>query len=325
MEYIGNRPNPNPTNPNPYQYDDGGYWWNYNNPYGAYDPYGYNYPVTSWEQQTTQSGGTAPPQTNEGQTVETPGGTAPAGTPQDPVFRTDVIGNAPTPLEYLPTNIGNLNPYLNEYLASLPQGGGGTGGGGANFNVTGTDFMDPSYPFPGKYGDDLKFDPNLPPSTFTAEGTYKPPPDIVGWPKFEFNPNPPPSDPVFRTEVTGFPDPEYPFPGKYPWGGFTPNLPPGTKPPPEIKGPKITTPDRTKPTQPPPPQTQQPGGKQQQQPGVGKLLAALPMLAAFQGGTTTTPAPYAHLGPHTPVKSVFGPQGPGKRIPSIGQLLAGVR
>jgi hypothetical protein len=58
---------------------------------------------------------------------------------------------------------------------------------------------------------------------------------------------------------------------------------------------------------------------------VGKLLAALPMLAAFQGGTTTTPAPYAHLGPHTPVAPVFKPQARGNPIPSIGQLLAGVR
>lgn len=71
-------------------------------------------------------------------------------------------------------------------------------------------------------------------------------------------------------------------------------------------------------------QPQQPSqGQQGQQ--TGKLLAALPMLAAFQGGTTTTPAPYAHLGPHTPVAPVFQPQGRGNPIPSIGQLLTGVK
>jgi len=327
MEYIGNRPPGNTGGYDPY--DTGGYWWNYNNPYGAYDPYGYNTPVTSWQDQIAQSGGTAPTTPNEGQTVETPGGTDPGsfapGT-GDPTFTTEVIGNPPPPLDYTGSQI---DPYLAEYLSSLPQVGGTGTGGGVNFNVTGTDFMDPSYPFPGEYPV-ADWEPNPPPATFTAEGTYKPPPDIVGWPQFEFNPNPPPSDPVFRTEVTGFPDPEYPFPGKYPWGGFTPNPPPGgtttTKPPKVVVPPKIIPKLDTKNPPPQTPQPQQPGGKQQQQqPGVGKLLAALPMLAAFQGGTTTTPAPYAHLGPHTPVAPVFKPQGRGNPIPSIGQLLAGVK
>src|SRR6186713_2201466 len=142
MEYIGNQPG----NQNPNYNPDTGYWWNYN-PYGNYDPYGYNTPVTSWEQQTQQSGGTAPTTPNEGQTTETPGGTDPGsfapGT-GNPTFTTEVIGNPPPPLDYTGSQI---DPYLAEYLASLPQvGGTGTGGGGPTFNVTGTDFMDPSYP-----------------------------------------------------------------------------------------------------------------------------------------------------------------------------------
>jgi hypothetical protein len=317
MEYIGNRPPGNTGGYDPY--DTGGYWWNYNNPYGAYDPYGYNTPVTSWEDQIRQSGGTAPTTPNEGQTVETPGGTDPGsfapGT-GDPTFTTEVIGNPLPPLDYTGSQI---DPYLAEYLSSLPQvGGTGTGGGGANFSVTGSDFMDPSYPFPGEY------------------------------PVEEWEPNPPPGTPTFKTDVWDTTDPDDPikrgdyktywdFPTQLPdykeplqgWPDFTftPNPPPGgtttTRPP--IRGPVITTPPRTTPGPTQPPQPQQPGGKQQQQPGVGKLLAALPMLAAFQGGTTTTPAPYAHLGPHTPVAPVFKPQGRGNPIPSIGQLLAGVR
>jgi hypothetical protein len=74
-----------------------------------------------------------------------------------------------------------------------------------------------------------------------------------------------------------------------------------------------------------PQQPSQPGQQGQQGSQTGNLLAALPMLAAFQGGTTTTPAPYAHLGPHTPVAPTFKPQGRGNPIPSIGQLLAGVK
>lgn len=275
MEYIGNQPPP----PNPYQYDDYP-WWNYN-PYGnmgGYDPY-----APAWTPPTPGQEGLQP----------AGGGQPDVDANGNPVFRTDVVGNAP-PVETIPSDIGD--PYFNEYLASLPQGQGGTV---PNFQTTGWDVTDWGGGEGG--GDPAKFE------TTVFDTTD-------------------PDDPIQRGDYktywdfpTGLPDYKEPFQG-WPDFTFTPN-----RPPTDIHGPTLTTPDRTRPTQPPPPQTQQPGGQQKQQPGVGKLLAALPMLAAFQGGTTTTPAPYAHLGPHTPVKPVFGPQGPGKRIPSIGQLLAGVR
>ena len=294
--YDPNAGNQNPTNPNPYQYDDN-WWWNYN-PYGnigGYDPY--SAPVTSWQDQIAQSGGTAP----QNPDVDANG---------NPIFRTDVVGNAP-PVETTGSDIGQLDPNLANYLASL------SGGGTANFNVTGTDFMDPSYPFPGEYPVE-NYDPNPPPYKFETTTWDTPDPD----------------DPIKRGDYktywdfpqTGGTETGDPFqPAKpnppYVIGDSWPKIPP------DIHGPTLTTPPRNPPTQPPPTQPpQQPGGKQQQQqPGVGKLLAALPMLAAFQGGTTTTPAPYAHLGPHTPVAPVFKPQGRGNPIPSIGQLLAGVK
>ena len=328
MEYIGNRPPGNTGGYDPY--DTGGYWWNYNNPYGAYDPYGYNTPVTSWEQQVQQSGGTAPTTPNTGQTTETPQGTPPdVDANGNPIFRTDVTGNAP-PLDYTGSQI---DPYLAEYLASLPQGGGGTGGGGVNFNVTGTDFMDPSYPFPGPYGDPQKIDANPPPGGEETGDPFK----------FEVThfDTTDPDDPLSKKKIKTYWD--FPQTGGTttigdPFQPAKPNPPviigdswptdPGKKPP---VGPAIwPIIDKIKKVV-----TGGGGGggggtggggqQKQQQPGVGKLLAALPMLAAFQGGTTTTPAPYAHLGPHTPVAPVFKPQGRGNPIPSIGQLLAGVK
>ena len=333
MEYIGNRPPGNTGGYDPY--DTGGYWWNYNNPYGAYDPYGYNTPVTSWQDQIAQSGGTAPTTPNEGQTTETPGGTGPAGFDPgtgNPTYTTEVIGDT-DPLQYL----GYTPNYdVNQYLSSLPGGsgfypsGGGSGGGGnPTFTTDVTGFTDPSYPFPGEYKVE-DYDPNPPPYKF----------ETTTWDTTD------PDDPIKRGDYKTYWDlPQTKGDYKTYWdfpqtgGGYEigdtfqpakPNPPvvigdSWPKTPPDIHGPVLTTPDRTKPTQPPPPQTQTGGKQQQQQPGVGKLLAALPMLAAFQGGTTTTPAPYAHLGPHTPVAPVFKPQARGNPIPSIGQLLAGVR
>lgn len=282
--YDPNAGNPNPTNPNPYPYDDFP-WWNWN-PYGntGYDPYAPT--TTGWQDQILQPVGGGQPD------VDANG---------NPVFRTDVVDTAP-PVETTGSDIGQLDPGLAEYLASL-SGGGTPGGTGADFSVTGYGNQDLSYTNPD--------DPVFKTDVFDTTD---------------------PDDPIKRGDYktywdfpTGLPDYKEPFQG-WPDFEFTPNLPPSTTRPP-INGPVLTVPPRTTPgpTPTPTPQPQQPGGKQQQQPGVGKLLAALPMLAAFQGGTTTTPAPYAHLGPHTPVKSVFGPQAPGKRIPSIGQLLAGVR
>ena len=274
MEYIGNQPNPNP-----FPYDDFSWpnWW-----------------IPNLQQPDTSVGGWSPT------TVLTPGGTPPdVDANGNPVFRTDVTGNAP-PLE---TTGSDYDPNLANYLASLPQSQGGTG---ANFSTTGWDVGDWGG---GEGGGDPKFETTV----------------------FD---TPDPDDPIKRGDYktywdfpVEFPDYKQPFPDI----NFNPQLvatPPGggttTRPP--IDGPRLTTPPRT--TQPPPqtPRPQQPGGGQQQQkPGVGGLLAALPMLAAFQGGTTTTPAPYAHLGPHTPVAPTFKPQGRGNPIPSIGQLLAGVK
>ena len=110
-----------------------------------------------------------PQQPNEGQIVNQP--QDPTGTAQDPVFSTDVWGNN-QPVQTIGSNIGD--PTLNQYLASLPQGQGGTGGG---------------YDFPGAYGDPFTFDPNLPPSTFTAEGTTKVHDFPGAYPVEEWQPN----------------------------------------------------------------------------------------------------------------------------------------
>jgi hypothetical protein len=302
MEYIGNQPPP----PNPYQYDDN-YWWNYN-PYGnigGYDPY--SAPVTSWQDQIAQSGGTAPPQNPD---VDANG---------NPIFRTDVVGNAP-PVETTGSDIGQLDPNLANYLASL-SGGGTPGSTGANFSTTGWDVADWGGGETG--GDPTKTRPPINGPSITT------PPNEDGGERgntYTYFSDPSFGDPTRGNTYTYFTDPS--AKDYHTYFAPVPTTPPSTKPPivpPWIGGPL----DTPKPPPPPPQQTgggQQPGGGQQQQkPGVGGLLAALPMLAAFQGGTTTTPAPYAHLGPHTPVAPVFKPQGRSNPIPSIGQLLAGVR
>ena len=231
-----------------------------------------------------------PQQSNEGQTVTQP--QDPTGTAQDPVFSTDVWGNN-QPLQTIGSNIGD--PTLNQYLASLP-GGGQAGSTGGNYQTYFTGDLGSGDTGGGGGGNTNTYFTDPPAEERGNTYTYF-------------------SDPSMRGDYNTYFAP-------------APTTPPTTTRPP-INGPVITTPPRETPTETFPPirtnpQPQQPG-QQPQQPGVGPLLAALPMLAAFQGGTTTTPAPYAHLGPHTPVAPVFKPQGRGNPIPSIGQLLEGVR
>jgi hypothetical protein len=219
-----------------------------------------------------------------------------------------VWGDRP-PVQTIGSNIGD--PTLPDYLASLP--GGGTPGS------TGGDYH--TY-FPGDLdtGGGGTEDPTK--TKQPVEGpTITTPLDGGKGNTYTYFSDPSFGDPTKGNTYTYFTDPSV-------RGNYTTNfMTPTTRPP--INGPVITTPPRETPTETfppiqfPPIQTNpQP---QQQQPGVGNLLAALPMLAAFQGGTTTTPAPYAHLGPHTPVAPTFKPQGRGNPIPSIGQLLAGVK
>jgi hypothetical protein len=262
------------------------------NPF-PYDDFSWpNWWIPNLQQPDTSVGGWTPT------TVLTPGGTPPdVDANGNPVFRTDVVDTAP-PVETIPSDIGD--PDLARYLASLPQGQ--IGGTGANFSTTGWDVADWGG---GEGGGDPKFET-------TAWDTTDPDDPLskkkltTGGTSFQTGPmNSLVSTPTGGSGGDrGFPVSIFPIIDKIKQvitggGGGGGGTGGGG--------------------------SQQPGGKQQQQPGVGKLLAALPMLAAFQGGTTTTPAPYAHLGPHTPVAPVFKPQARGNPIPSIGQLLAGVR
>jgi len=298
-------------NPNPYPYDDSGYadnrWWlDPNYIWGGMNPPPFG-PAGAGEPGGGRGGGGGQQAPNTGQVVEGP--IDPTVNPgQDPVFSTDVWGDRP-PVQTLGYD---PNYTLNQYLASLP-GGGQAGGTGGDYKTYFTGDLGGGDTGGGGGGN---------------TNTYWDFPDTGGDPKFETT--------AFDTTDTGgrgntytyFSDPS--AKDYYTYFAPVPTTPPSTKPPvvpPWIGGPldKPKTQDDWE--WPPTPRPTQPGGQQQQQqkPGVGPLLAALPMLAAFQGGTTTTPAPYAHLGPHTPVAPTFKPQGRGNPIPSIGQLLAGVR
>jgi len=253
-----------------------------------------------------------PPQSNEGQTTETPEGTPPSNPEGEvPNFPTDVYGDT----WKLPLGGVALGAGLGGALAGLAGSGSGasTGGGTTpNYETTGWEVGDfPQAP--------------LTPGGVTPPGTV-PNFETTGWDvgdwgspggtSFQTGPFNSPLVPGGTSFQTG---PLVSTPGGG-GGGFPVSLFPWLD-----KLPGLITGGgggggggQQQPQQP-----SQPGQQGQQGSQTGKLLAALPMLAAFQGGTTTTPAPYAHLGPHTPVKPVFGPQGPGKPIPSIGQLLAG--
>ena len=310
MEYIGNRPNPYPDDPT-YRW-----WLDPNWIYGGMNPPPFS-PEGAGEPGGGRGGGggqQAPTQPNEGQTTETPEGTDPAqfapGT-GNPVFKTETIGNQPAPLETLPTEFGNLDPGLAEYLATLPvHEGGGTGGGGGDYK---TYFTDPSGGGGGGGNTNTYWDfPDTGGSGDTKTYFTDPPAEERGNTYTYFS-DPSFGDPTKGNTYTYFTDPS--AKDYYTYFAPVPTRPPINGPvnPPTELPPLEFPPIRTNPQQP-----------QQQQP-IGQALAALPMLAAFQGGTTTTPAPYAHLGPHTPVAPVFKPQGRGNPIPSIGQLLAGVK
>jgi hypothetical protein len=233
-----------------------------------------------------------PQQPNEGQVSETPQNPT-VDESGNPTWSTDVWGNN------IPLGEVGFGAGLGAGLAGLA----GMGGGGStppNFSVTGTGQapqVPPDFSVTG-WGD-----PNNP-TTGDYHTYFDIPPSSIGGTSFQTGPMnslvSPPSG-----GGGGFPV------SLFPWLDKLPGLITG--------GGGGGGGGQQQPQQPSQP------GQQPQQPGVGKLLAALPMLAAFQGGTTTTPAPYAHLGPHTPVAPTFKPQGRGNPIPSIGQLLAGVR